>query len=100
MYLSSHQNEEDVKKDIKVLTEYNFPDAPVLYRQGKETYAKIAEGVMPDILIEDDCKSIGGESKMTYTHINSQKKHLIKSIVVKEFSGIDNLPDSTEKLLG
>lgn len=100
VYLSSHQNEEDIKKDIKVLTEYNFPDAPVLYRHNNETYAEIAERVMPNILIEDDCKSIGGEPEMTYPHINSQKKRLIKSIVVKEFSGIDSLPDSLEELRG
>ena len=54
---------------------------------------------MPDILIEDDCKSIGGEIEMTYPHINPQKKGKIKSIVVKEFSGIDNLPDSIETLI-
>lgn len=98
IYLTSHQNKDDVRKDIKVLSKYNFPDAPVLYRRGKETYADIAERVMPDILIEDDCKSIGGEVEMTYPHINPEKKRLIKSIIVKEFSGIDNLPDNLEDL--
>ena len=97
-YLSSHQNGVDTQKDIEVLTKYNFPDALVLYRRGKETYADIAERVMPDILIEDDCESIGGEVEMTYPHINPKKKRLIKSIVVKEFSGIDNLPDNLEEL--
>lgn len=98
VYLSSHEDEESVKKDIQVLANYNFPDAPVLYRRGKETYADIAERVMPDILIEDDCESIGGEPEMTYPHINPKKKRLIKSIVVPEFSGIDNLPDNLEEL--
>lgn len=100
VYLSSHQNGKDVRKDITVLSKYNFPDAPVLYRRGKETYAEIAERVMPDILIEDDCESIGGEPEMTYTHINPQKKRLIKSIVIPEFSGIDNLPDDINQLKG
>lgn len=98
VYLSSHQNEEDIRKDIKVLSTYNFPDAPVLYRHGKETYAEIAERVMPDVLIEDNCESIGGESEMTFPHINPQKKKLIKSIVVNEFSGIDDLPDDINQL--
>ena len=98
IYLSSHQNGADVQKDIKVLTKYNFPDAPVLYRRGKETYADIAERVMPDILIEDDCESIGGEVEMTYPHIRPELKKRIKSIVIKEFTGIDNLPDDLSQL--
>lgn len=99
VYLSSHQSEEDIRKDIKVLSTYNFPDASVLYRRGKETYAEIAERVMPDVLIEDNCESIGGESEMTFPYINTQKKKLIKSIVVNEFSGIDHLPSSLDELL-
>ena len=61
-----------------MLSNYNFPDAPVLYRHGKETYAEIAERVIPDVLIEDNCESIGGEVEMTFPHINPQKKKLIK----------------------
>lgn len=94
VYLSSHQIEDDVKKDIQVLATFDFPDAPVLYRRDKETYAQIAERVMPDILVEDDCESIGREIEMTYPHISPQKRKLIKSIVVKEFTGIDRLPDN------
>ena len=98
VYLSSHEDEGNVRKDILALTNYDFPDAPVLYRRGKETYADIAERVMPDILIEDDCESIGGEPEMTYPHIDHKKKRQIKSIVVKEFSGIDNLPGNLDEL--
>ncbi len=98
VYLSSHEDEENVQKDIQVLIKHNFPDGPVLYREGKETYADIAERVMPDILIEDDCKSIGGEPEMIYPHINPKKKRLIKSIVVKEFTGIDQIPDDLVEL--
>jgi hypothetical protein len=99
IYLSSHESEGDVKKDIQVLGNFNFPDAPVLYRRGKETYAEVAERAMPGVLIEDDCESIGGEVEMTYPHISPEKRKLIKSIVVKEFSGIDHLPDNPEELL-
>lgn len=98
IYLSSHKNEEDIKKDIQVLTKYNFPKGPVLYRKKNQTYAFAAEKVMPNILIEDDCESIGGEVEMTYPHINIDKRKQIKSIVVKEFSGIDHLPNSLEEL--
>lgn len=78
---------------ISVLRKYNFPDAPVLTRSGNETYAQIVERLMPDILIEDDCESIGGENEMVYPHIDPRKRRSIKSIVVKEFSGIDDLSD-------
>ncbi len=98
VYLSSHRDGASAKKDIQVLSKYNFPDGPVLYRRLLQSYANVAERVMPDVLIEDDCESIGGEVQMTYPHINPQKKRLIKSIVVKEFSGIDNLPADINQL--
>ena len=53
----------------------------------------------PDILIEDDCESIGGTAEMTYPHIREDLKPKIKSIVVKEFQGFDNLPDNLAFLL-
>ena len=54
---------------------------------------------MPDLLIEDDCKSIGGEAEMIYPHIDPGKKKFIHSIVVREFSGIDHLPDDLDELI-
>jgi len=53
---------------------------------------------MPDILIEDDCESIGGQAEMTYLHIKPEFKKLIKSIPVKEFGGINHLPDDIKEL--
>jgi hypothetical protein len=44
----------------------------------------VAEKLMPDIFIEDDCESIGGTQEMTSTH--------------KEFEGIDRLPNDTGQL--
>ena len=99
VYLTSHIIPSGVEKDKKVLLKYNFPAGMVYKRHPLESYAKVAEKVMPNILIEDDCESIGGITQMTYPHINSEKKKLIKSIVVKEFSGIDGLPDKIKDLL-
>lgn len=53
---------------------------------------------MPDVLIEDDCESIGGEAEMTYPKLGSEARKKISSVVVKEFQGIDELPDSPEQL--
>ena len=49
-------------------------------------------------LIEDDCESIGGEIEMTYPYIKPELKNKIKSVVIKEFSGIDNLPNNIQEL--
>ncbi|MEW6408349.1 MAG: hypothetical protein AB1465_06715 [Patescibacteria group bacterium] len=99
LYLSSHETAEDVEKDKFVLKKYGFPDGQVLFRQTGEQYKDIAERIMPDILIEDDCESIGGKDEMTITHVRPELKKKIKSIVVKEFSGLDHLPDKISALL-
>jgi hypothetical protein len=97
-YLSSHTDAEDAEKDKSVLTRYNFPEGEIYFRRNKETYADVAEKVMPNILIEDDCESIGGKKEMTYPHLRSEVKTKIKSIVVKEFGGIDHLPNALAEL--
>ena len=100
IYLSSHESETDVKKDKSVLRRYNFPEGEVLYRKDGELYKDIAEKIIPDVLIEDDCESVGGESEMTITFVRPGIKERIKSIVVKEFEGIDHLPDDVKSLRG
>ena len=53
---------------------------------------------MPDVLIEDDCESIGGTKEMTITHVNPKLKARITSIPVQEFGGIDHLPNDVSEL--
>jgi hypothetical protein len=93
LYLSSHENAVDVEKDKIVLEKYGFPAGEIFYRQKGESYKDIVERIIPEILIEDDCESIGGEKEMSITFVKPEIKQKIKSIVVKEFEGIDNLPD-------
>ena len=99
LYLSSHKSVDDVELDKAVLRNYEFPDGQVFFRQSGEGYNEIAERVLPDFLIEDDCESIGGQKEMTYLHIRPELKARIKSIVVKEFGGIDHLPDDITALM-
>ena len=99
IYLSSHTNHNDVEKDKLVLKKYDFPKGQVVYRQYGESYKDIAEKIIPDVLIEDDCESIGGEKEMTITYVRPDIKQEIKSIVVKEFEGIDHLPNNPSMLL-
>lgn len=98
VYLSSHKRGEDVEKDRAVLRSYHFPTGEVFFRQQGESYSDVAERILPDVLIEDDCESIGGEREMTYPGIKPWLQAKITWVVVKEFSGIDHLPDDLEAL--
>ena len=96
-YMSSHKSLDNVKKDQIILNRYNFPKGTIYYRKESNWNLPIEEA-KPDILIEDDCESIGGEHQMTYPNLDSNKKSKILSIVVREFGGIDHLPDNLHKL--
>ncbi|MCJ7793134.1 MAG: hypothetical protein MUP45_04105 [Candidatus Marinimicrobia bacterium] len=99
-YLTSRTLTTQIKDISNVLKKYQFPDSQnLLYRQKGEKYKDVAEKMMPNILIEDDCESIGGKKEMTYTYIKPKLKKKIKLIAVKEFGGIDHLPDKLEELL-
>ncbi len=98
LYLSSNRDPRDVEKDRIVLTEHDFPSGQVLFRARDETYASVVEKASPDILIEDDCESIGGEVEMAYPNLSVAGKKGVKSIVVREFGGIDHLPDDLNAL--
>jgi len=52
--------EEGLKADDSILRRYSFPVGKIYHREAGETYKDIVERVRPDILIEDDCESIGG----------------------------------------
>jgi len=99
IYLTSRTMKKEINDVKNVLDKYNFPEGQLLFRKKKEKYKDIAEKVKPDILIEDDCKSIGGSNNMTITFINPKIKEKIKSIVVQEFKGIDHLPDDVNELV-
>ena len=74
-----------------ILREYGFDGFCLVARESKECYADIVEAVRPDILIEDDCKSIGGAWQTCIHKVKAEIKQQIKSIVVSEFKGIDHL---------
>ncbi len=98
-YLSSRRVKGEIEAIRNVLQKYSFPDSQnLLYRQQGKDYKDVTEGLMPNILIEDDCESIGGEQEMTYTHMSHYDKRKIHSVTVKEFSGIDYLPDNLGQL--
>jgi len=99
MYLTSRTKAEEIQIIKELLKKYHFPEGELLFRKVGEEYKDVAERTFPDVIVEDDCESIGGESEMTYPHIKPEMKAKIKAIVVKEFGGIDHLPDDITELL-
>lgn len=73
------------------LDELGFVGSMVGYREKNQDYATLIKEELPDILIEDDCKSIGGKSNMCYEILSDELKKEIKHIVVEEFKGIDGV---------
>jgi len=98
-YLTSRRKPEGINEVKSVLQRYSFPDGQLLFRQDGEEYKDVAEKIMPDVLIEDNCESIGGTEEMTFTHINPVLKTKIISMPVREFGGIDHLENKISAFL-
>ena len=98
-YLSSRRLKDEIEAIKKVLEKHHFPDFQnLLFRQQGEDYKTVAERLLPDVFIEDDCESIGGVQEMTSSHFSPEAKQKISTIVVKEFQGIDHLPNNIYEL--
>ena len=97
-YLSSHRKLDDMAADQQVLRKHGFPAGRVLARQPGQSYGDLVAVELPDVLIEDNCESIGAD-QITYFQIRPDLRGRIKSIIVPELGGIDHLPDSLQYLL-
>lgn len=75
-----------------LLKRYGFAGTELYYRSKRENYKDIVERIQPAVLIEDDCKSIGGAWQMCITKVAPKIKEKVVSVVVGEFKGIDDLP--------
>ncbi len=93
LYLTSRTKPEEIQQIRNVLEKHNFPQGKLFFREGEE-YKDVIEKIKPDIFIDDDCESIGGNNIKDL--INPELN--IKIIIVKEFGGIDHLPDNPSKL--
>jgi len=83
----------------KILKQHSFPGSWLVSRDNGEKYKDIVEQLKPDILIEDDCKSIGGSWQMCITKVQAEIKENMKSIIVPEFKGISHLPSDIKELV-
>jgi len=97
IYCSSRKKKQ-ARSMAELLKKFGFVGEFLVVREKNEKYKDIVEKIEPDILIEDDCKSIGGSWQMCITNVNAELKQRILSIVVPEFKGIDILPDCIDEL--
>ena len=54
---------ENVQRSEYALRRWSFPEGVLLSRRNNESYADIAVREKPDVIVEDDCESIGGAKK-------------------------------------
>lgn len=97
IYLCSYVRKNRYNFIKSVVDYYGINYTEILCRDKKEQYSDLVEKIIPDILIEDDCKSIGGEKQWCITHVRDDIKRNIKSIIVEEFKGIDNIEINTNE---
>ena len=97
-YLTSRRKPNEISDIENVLERFGFPDGQLIFRKDNEEYKDVVERIAPDVLIEDDCESIGGITAMTITYVKPEIRERIKSIAIKEFGGIDPLPGNISDL--
>lgn len=74
-----------------VIDFYGIKYTEILCRDKGEKYSNIVERVCPDVLIEDDCKSICGAKYCCIDGVREDIRANINFIIVPEFSGIDDI---------
>lgn len=99
VYLSSHRRPSDLAADRQVLRRHGFPPGPVEFRTQGESYADVVARVAPDVIVEDDCESIGGTPQMTFPQLSPRLKSSVVSIVVPEFGGIDAVAERVSEII-
>jgi len=97
-YLSSHRGEDDLRADESVIRRHGFTAGPVHGRQQGESYGSLVERLSLDVLIEDDCESIGGAVQTCAAQLSPGSRASTRCILLPEFSGLAGLPDDPAEL--
>ncbi len=92
-YLSSHQTATAAAIDGSVLAAYGFPAGTLYYRAHGDGYADVARRWQADVVVEDDCESIGGRAQTTASWLARSPGRRVPCVVVPEFGGLAHLPD-------
>lgn len=96
-YITSRTDSTEINDIKRVLTKNGFPEGALLFRGENEDYRDVIERITSDILVEDDCESIGGAPEMIISRVSPEVRRNITSITVEEFGGIDHLPDDLSR---
>ncbi len=94
-YLTSQRWNENSQAVEATLGRFHFPTGNLYYREEGEEYADVVRRVHPDVLIEEDCRSIGWQEVITP---KLRPEWNIHGIVVPEFGGLAHLPDDPQQL--
>ncbi len=94
-YLTSKRWNENPQAVEATLRRFHFPAGELYYREQGEEYADVVRRVQPDVLIEDDCRSIGWQEVITP---KLKAEWNVHGIVVPEFGGLAHLPDDPQRL--
>jgi hypothetical protein len=97
-YFSSHRRPEDVAADQEVLRRHGFPNGTVHTRGPDESYGAAVERLRPDLVIEDDCESIGGAPETIAAQLSETGRQAIRCLALPEFSGLGTLPNDPGEL--
>jgi hypothetical protein len=81
IYCTSRRKKQ-AEKIAGLLKKHGFKGTILVAREQKESYKDIVEILQPDILIEDDCRSIDGAWQMCITKVNPEIKENIVSMIV------------------
>lgn len=100
IFLCSYLPRKRMRLIRSVVDFYGMRVTELLCRDKGERYADLVERVMPDVLIEDDCRSIGGLKECCITGVREELKRSIRSVIVPEFGGIDGvkIEQTTERI--
>jgi hypothetical protein len=99
IYLSSHRRHEDIRADQSVVRRNEFPAGPVHGRGDGEDYGALVDRLGLDVLVEDDCESIGGAAQTCAAQLSPAGGQSVRCVVLPEFSGLAGLPDNPAELL-
>jgi len=69
----------------------------VFYREPGEGYAEVARRAGAKVIVEDNCEGIGGQ-EMTASGLAQAGGGAIRCVIVPEFGGLADLPDSIQQL--
>jgi TDG/mug DNA glycosylase family protein len=98
-YLSSHRTMDDLSADESVIRGHGFPSGPLHGRQPGEDYGSLVARLGLDVLVEDDCESIGGAAQTCAAQLSAGTAQATRCLVLPEFAGLAGLPDDPAQLL-